>query len=68
MSPARRTGAGLWGVAQGAIARLWSFWKLPVGVPRRLVAALAIWPLLLFSFFLIPEAVYGKRAPAVRGH
>jgi hypothetical protein len=46
----------LWSLARNSVARLRSSWTPPVS--RRLTVVLAVWPVLLFSFFLIPAVGY----------
>ena len=46
----------LWGDARRSLVRLWSSWT--PSVSGRLTVALVVWPVLLFSFFLIPAVGY----------
>jgi hypothetical protein len=62
MSTARRTGIRPWGPARKFVAGLWRSWTLPPVVSRRLVVSLAVWPVLLFAFF-IPEVGYLNAPP-----
>ena len=58
MTIARNTSVGLRHVARRSGAWLWGCLLLPPVVPLRLVAALVVWPVLLFAFFVLPEAGY----------
>jgi len=58
MSAVRRTAIRPWGPARKFVARLWRYATLSPVVSRRLVVSLAVWPVLLFAFFLIPEVGY----------
>jgi len=63
MSAVGRIGARLGRLVRGAVAGFWSYGVLPPLVPRRLVVALIVWPLLLFAFFVIPEVRYLNAPP-----
>ncbi|MFO1082001.1 MAG: hypothetical protein U1E23_15395 [Reyranellaceae bacterium] len=67
MSRAADRGPGSLGKSRAGLARLWLVWDAPPAVPRRLVAALMAWPLLLCGFFLLPEITYVNVPPLFAG-
>jgi hypothetical protein len=67
MTTARDTGGGVRHFARRSADWLRGCLLLPPVVPQRLVAVLVVWPVLLLSFFVLPEARYLNVPPFLAG-